>query len=212
MNKSIKLVAAAVGAIAFMGLVACSGSSNSSETGLYGNLPAEYGKMMTERDALKEKAKNIKTEAEKAELIAQGQKMDEEWSAKLEETAKGLDGKPLTITDSLFKVTAPVSLQFEKLQGSDLEPQFKVDGTAEAAQELTRENTYLSKLIVYLAGYDKEGTELFTSEIGTVAGTLDGTTLVIPAGAPVEFTHLRFNDKYVEEYPKATTLKLTVEL
>ncbi len=205
MFKSIRMIACAAGAIAFMGLGSCSGGS---EKGLFGNLTSEYAEMMTERDELKKEAENIKTEAEKAEFIEKGKKLDEKWSEKLEESAKELDGKQLEVTDSLFKVTTPLTLEFEKLLGSNLEPNFKVDGAAETTHEITKENTYLGTLIVYLAGYDKDGKELFTSEIGKVEGKLTDDKLVVPAGAPVKFTSLRFNDKYVKEYPETTSMML----
>lgn len=202
---------AAIAATAAMMLSSCSGSGSGSDKGsLFGSLPSEYAEMMAERDNLKAKAKDIKSEAEKAELIQKGKEMEEKWSAKLEKTAKGLDGKEITLTDSLFKVTAPISLTFEKLNGNDLEPSFKVNGSAETAETITIEESYLPARIVYIAGYDAEGNELFKSEVGKVAGTLTDRTLEIPAGAQVEFETLKFNDKYVDKYPEAKTLRLII--
>ncbi len=202
---------AAIAATAVMMLSSCSGSGSGSDKGsLFGSLPSEYAEMMSERNALKAKAKDIKSEAEKAELIAKGQELNEKWSAKLENTAKGLDGKQINLTDSIFKATAPVSLTFKELKGSDLGARFMVNGSAETVEPVTIENTYSSSRIVFIAGYDAEGNELFKSEIGKVAGTHAGTTLEIPAGAQVEFTTLKFNDKYVDKYPEAKTLKLII--
>ncbi len=208
--KKIATLAAFAATVAIM-LSSCSGSGSGSDKGsLFGSLPSEYAEMMTERDNLKEKAKEIKSESEKAELIQKGKEMDEKWSAKLKNTAKGLDGKGIALTDSLFKVTAPVSLTFEKLNGNDLEPSFKVNGAAETVEPTTFEKTYSTTRTVYIAGYDAEGKELFKSEVGRVAGTLTDTTLEIPAGTPVEFGNLRFYDKYVDKYPEAKTLKLII--
>lgn len=200
---------ATIAATAMMMLSSCSGSGSDNGS-LFGSLPSEYAEMMAERDALKEKAKDIKSEAEKAEFIEKGKKLDEKWSKKLEKSAKDLDGKELNITDSIFKITAPLSLTFENLQSSDLEPSFKVNGSAETVEPTTVENTYLTARTVYIAGYDAEGNELFKSEVGKVAGTLTGTTLEIPAGTPVEFGTLRFSDRYVDKYPETKTLKLII--
>lgn len=200
---------ATIAATAMMMLSSCSGSGSDNGS-LFGSLPSEYAEMMAERDAFKEKAKDIKSEAEKAEFIEKGKKLDEKWSKKLEKSAKDLDGKELNITDSIFKITAPLSLTFENLQSSDLEPSFKVNGSAETVEPTTVENTYLTARTVYIAGYDAEGNELFKSEVGKVAGTLTGTTLEIPAGTPVEFGTLRFSDRYVDKYPETKTLKLII--
>lgn len=200
---------ATIAATAMMMLSSCSGSGSDNGS-LFGSLPSEYAEMMAERDAFKEKAKDIKSEAEKAELIEKGKKLDEKWSKKLEKSAKDLDGKEINITDSIFKITAPLSLTFENLQSSDLEPNFKVNGSAETVEPTTLENTYLAAHPVYIAGYDAEGTELFKSQVGKVAGTLTGTTLEIPAGTPVEFGTLRFSDRYVDKYPETKTLKLII--
>lgn len=211
--KTMKKIATfvAIAATAVMMLSSCSGSGSGSDKGsLFGSLPSEYAEMMSARDALKEKAKEIKSEAEKAELIEKGKKLDEKWSKKLEESAKGLDGKEINLTDSIFKTTTPLTLTFEKLQGSDLEPSFKVNGSAETVEAITVENTYLTTQTVYIAGYDAEGTELFKSDVGRVTGTLTGTTLEIPAGTQVELGTLTFNDRYVDKYPEAKTLKLII--
>ena len=88
-----------LGAIAFPILTSCSGGS-ASKASLFGSLPAEHEQFQAEKDAIKAKAKDIKTEADKAKLIAESQEMEEKWAAKIEETAKSLDGKPIGITDS----------------------------------------------------------------------------------------------------------------
>lgn len=204
--KKVLLLSMAVLALL---VTSCSGAGSDNDKGsLFGSLPKEYAKMMAERENLKEQAKNVKSEAEKAKLIEKGKKMDEEWSAKLESTAKGLDGKEIVLADGEFKVTAPLSLTFEKLNGNDLEPSFMINGSAENIDPITIENRYLPSCIVYIAGYDAEGNELFKSEVGSIKGTLTNNVLEIPAGVQVEFTTLRFNGKYVDEYSAAKTLKL----
>ncbi len=210
MKKNATLTA--IMTVAVMMLSSCSGTGSGFDKGsLFGSLPSEYAEMIAERDKLQEKAKDIKSEADKAELMEEAKEMDEKWSAKLENTAKGLDGKTINVTDSLFNVTEPMSLTFEKLNGNDFEPSFKVNGSAEAAEAITRDKTYLSSMIVYIAGYDAESNELFASEIGTIAGTLTDTTLEIPAGTSVEFGTLRFKDKYVEKYSEVKSLKLIIK-
>lgn len=190
-----------------MTLASCSGSG-SGKSALFGSLPSEYANMMAESDKLIEEAKNIKTAEDKQKLIEKSQKMDEKWSAKLEKTAKSLDGKEITLVEDFFKVTEPISLTFEELVGNDLEPRFRVNGSAETIESITIESGYLAYRTVYIAGYDAEGNEVFKSDVGSVKGTFANNVLEIPAGTEVEFTTLSFNDSYVDKYPEAKTLKL----
>ena len=72
-------------ALASFTLASCSGS-NASESDLFGAIPGEMTQFQSEMDALQEKAKDIKTEADKKKLIAESQEIQEKYTAKIEET------------------------------------------------------------------------------------------------------------------------------
>ena len=191
-----------------MTMSSCSGSDAGSDKSLlFGSLPSEYAEFKSKRDKLNEEAKDIKTEEEKAELIKKGKKLDEKWTPKLEEVAKGLDGREINITDSIFKVTAPISLTFEKLKGSTLEPIFKINGSAETTEPIMIENTFNPSRLVYIAGYGADGNELFKSQVGRISGNVSGNKLEIPAGTSIEFTTLKFDSAYVDKYIETKTIK-----
>lgn len=208
--KKIRTLVAVI-ATAVITLTSCSGSgAGSDKNSIFGSLPSEYSEYMAERAKLKEKGEKVTTEAEKAELIEKGKKLDEKWSAKLEKAAREVDGKEINITDSLFKVTSPISLTFEKLNGSSLAPRFKINGSAENAELITVENTFNPQRYVYLAGYDAQGNQLFRMEVGKITGEINGTTLEIQPGTPVDFSTLKFYPADVDKYPEAKTYKLIV--
>lgn len=200
-----------LGAIAFPILTSCSGGS-ASKASLFGSLPAEHEQFQAEKDAIKAKAKDIKTEADKAKLIAESQEMEEKWAAKIEETAKSLDGKPIGITDSEIKVTTPLSLTFDGFfSKSDLTPLFKINGSAKAAADITPEGEYPRAVYsVYIVGYDATGQETFSSKIGHITAEQTDNTAVIKAGTPVNFESLQFSGKKAADYQLTETLKLEV--
>ena len=186
-------------------LSSCSGSEKSM---LFGSLPAKYAELKEERAKLDEKAKNIKTEEEKAEIIKKGKKLEEKWIPKLERAATKLDGKDIPLAEGVFKVTSPISLTFEKLKNHSLEPIFKINGSAVTNEAIKIENTFSQYRIVYIAGYDAEGNEVYKSQVGKIYGEVTKNVLEIPAGTPVEFSTLTFNSSLVDKYPEAKTLKL----
>ncbi len=197
-------------------LASCSGggsssSSSSSSTPLFGSLAGEYAKYAEKRAEIEAKAKNITTEAEKAKLVNEAMEMQDELSVKIEEAAKSLDGKTVEVEAGDFKVTEPISLTFEKFYGSDLEAIFKVNGKAEAANEIDTGDYVLSGRVVNIVGYDADGNKLYSAEIGTVAVTNRDGKGIIAAGTPVKLSSVRYSDKYVEEYQKASTLKLELK-
>lgn len=196
---------ATLAVVALMALSSCSGSDNCL---LFGTIPSEYAELKAQRDKLEEEAKNVKTEEDKAKLIKKNQELDEKWAPKLEKAATALDGKEINITDSLIKVTSPISLTFEKLGSRNLDPIFKINGSAETAETITFENTFSQSRIVYIAGYDAAGNEVYKSQVGRISGEVKLNTLEIPAGTPVEFSTLTFSGSYVDKYPEAKTLKL----
>lgn len=202
-----KLATLATFAAAIMMILSSCSGSGSGNSLLFGDLPSEFAKFKTQRDKLDEEAKNVKTEAEKAEIIKKGEKLEKKWSPKLEKASAKLDGKEINFSDSFFKVTSPVSLTFEKLSSRTLEPVFKINGSVETAETITVEKTFSQTQAVYIAGCDGEGNELYTIRVGRITGDVNGNTLVIPAGTPVVFSNLTFNGSYVDKYPEAKTLK-----
>lgn len=207
MKKTFKLMALA--AILLPVMSSCGGSS---ETTLFGALPGTFTKYLQEKDALEEEGKNIQSEADKAKFIEKSKKMEEEWTAKIEETAKGLDGKQIEFAESDIKVTEPISLELKSVSSSSLAPTFNIKGAAETATEITLDYSYEpSSVSVYVVGYNAEGTELFKIHAGSVAvsGYADGKA-TIAAGTPVELKTLSYVNKDTENYIAATELKLEV--
>ncbi|MGM9816383.1 MAG: hypothetical protein ACI304_04925 [Lepagella sp.] len=211
MKTFLKLAAIAlVSLISLPILSSCGGASGGS--GLFGGLPDKFADMQKEQDALREEAKKIENEQDKAKLIEKSEKMKEEWTVKIENEAKALDGKEISFADSDIKVSKPVSLTytdfFSKL---DLTPAFKVNGEAAAAVDITPESKYaLDRFSVYVVGYDDAGQETFQSKVGSIKAEVNGDKAVVKAGTPVEFDTLQFSDKKVEEYQKTKSLKLEV--
>lgn len=190
-------------------LASCSGGSS---TPLFGSLAGEYAKYAEKKAEIEKKAESITSEEEKAKLLKEAKEMQEEWSVKIEDAAKSLDGKSVEVEAGDFKVTEPISLTFEDFYNkSDLKPIFKANGKAEAANEINTGNYVLPNRIVNIVGYDAEGQKLYSNEIGTVAVTNRDGKGIIAAGTPVELTSVRYSDKYVKEYLKATTLKLELK-
>lgn len=208
--KIFKLMALAAIAMPFM--FSCSGSGSSSDTLLFGALPGQFEQLLAEQAELKEKAKDIKSEAEKAELIKKSEEIKEKWSGKIEESAKALDGKQIEFAQSDVKVTQPVSLQYEGFfSKSDMTPKFKINGAAEVTSEINTDAPYiLPSEHVYIVGYNAEGQEVYRIKSGFVAAeNVDGKS-VVKAGTPVTFDPIVFSDNKVEQYKEAKTLKLEV--
>ena len=187
-------------------LSSCSGSG-SGKSLLFGSIPSEYAEFKEKRDKLDEQAKNITSEAEKEELLKKSKKLEEKWTPKLEKAATELDGKEITFTDSIFKVTSPVSLTFEKLSSRSLAPVFKINGAVETAVPITVEKTFNPTLLVYIAGYDASGKDLYHIKVGKISGDVKLNVLEIPAGTPVEFSTLTFDSTKLDQYPEAKTLR-----
>lgn len=206
MNHLNKL---ALAVIATFALTACSGGS-SSNTNLFGDVPEILQKYDEEQDALKEKGKNIKSEEEKAKLIAESKKVDEEYTAKVETASKKLDGKALDVTSEDFDITTPISLTYEEISSAKkLNPKFKVNGEAKTTKEIALAQTVFStKCPVQIVGFDAEGNEVYHLQVGTVEVATENGQSTVAAGAPVEFTTLTLRTNYLEDYSKATSLKL----
>lgn len=208
--KTIKLMALV--AILTPMLFSCSGGVGSSDTLLFGSLPGVYGQFQTEKDQLQEEAKNINSEADKAKLIEKSEKMKEEWSAKIEESAKSIDGKTIEFAESDIKVINPISLQFDGFfSKTDMTPKFKINGSAEAPAEINTGEMYVgTSENVYIVGYNAEGQEVYQIKGGFIpVENVDGKA-VVKAGTAVNFDTFHFSGKKVEEYEAAKTLKLEV--
>lgn len=209
--KSLKLFVATL-AVAAITMSSCSDGTGSSGTPLFGSLPGVYEKFQTEQDKLSEEAKNIKSEADKAKLIEKAEKIQEEWSAKIEESAKALDGKTIEFAESDIKINEPLSLEFDGFTSkSDLAPKFKINGSCETASEINTGVVYLGPSEkVYIVGYDADGQQVYKVKVGAVsAENVDGNA-VVKAAEPVTFTPVYFSEKEVGEYKAAKTLKLEV--
>ena len=194
-------------------LFACSGGS-STDTNLYGSLPEKYEKFMQEKADLKKQAENIKTEADKKELIEKSEKMQAEWKVKIEECAKTLNGKPIEVEKCDFTITTPLSLEFTDFySNSNLTPSFKINGEATATSDMKTGNDFiLPSENVYLVGYNAEGQEVYKTLVGNIAAeNVDGKAFV-KAGTPVEFKKLKFSKSDIEKGCKdAKTYKLELK-
>lgn len=194
-------------------LFACSGGS-STDTNLYGSLPEKYEKFMQEKADLKKQAENIKTEADKKELIEKSEKMQAEWKVKIEECAKTLNGKPIEVEKCDFTITTPLSLEFTDFySNSNLTPSFKINGEATATSDMKTGNDFiLPSENVYLVGYNAEGQEVYKTLVGNIAAeNVDGKAFV-KAGTPVEFKKLKFCKSDIENGCKdAKTYKLELK-
>lgn len=193
-------------------MLSCSGGGSTSDSTLFGPLPEYFEQISAEQTKLKEDAKNIKSEAEKAELIKKSEEMKEKWGAKIEESAKALNGKPVEFAESNIKVTAPVSLEFDGFfSKSDMTPKFNVNGSAEAASEINAGVDYvLPKEKVYVVGYNAEGQQVYKIDVGSIAvENVDGKAIV-KAGTPVVFSSFHMSDSKAAEYKAAKTVKLEV--
>lgn len=206
MRKIFKLVA--IIAILLPTLTSCSGGSGSKSI-IFGTFPSVYEKFMKEKETLEAEAKDIKTEADKAEYLKKTEKLKQKWSEKLETAAKSADGQTLEFTESNVKVTEPISLTFEKMD-KDLKPVYTFNGKAEAGSEIQANISVFNLVSVNLCGYDEAGNEVFSTKVGNVNSTKENDKLV-PAGTQVNFTKLYFSGKDVEAYMKAKTLKLVID-
>lgn len=208
--KSLKHLAAS-SAIALTILSSCSGGgAGKSDSLLYGNLPAVHSEMQEAKKSIKEEFIAAKSESQGKDLMEKANKLEKEFSEKIEAAAKALDNREINISEGDLKITAPVNLTYEGFFSQmDMTPNFKVNGSAEAANDITiNSDLPLSGYNVYIVGYGPDNEELFVSKVGMIDAEINGKTAVIKAGTPVKFDHLHFSKKETDEYQKATSLKL----
>lgn len=188
----------------------CSGDGSSDS--MFGSLPKVYGEYLEAGNKLKEEAKNIKTDEDKAKYIEKTEKLKEKWSVKIEKAAKKLDGKTINFEEGMFKVTQPISFQFDKIDGrSGLIAEFNFIGAAEASYDIVLNRSYkVTSASVKMVGYDAAGQETFSFDVGeTDVADKDGK-YIITKGTPVNFGYFRFGGDNVEKYKNTKVLKLEV--
>lgn len=198
-------------AIALTILSSCSGGGASkSESLLYGNLPAVHSEMQEAKNSIKEEFIAAKSESQGKDLIEKANKLEKEYSEKIEAAAKALDNREINFSEGDLKITAPVTLTYESFfSQSDMTPYFKVNGSAEAATDITFAGEHpLSGYNVYIVGYGPDNEELFASKVGMIDAEINGETAVIKAGTPVKFDRLQFSSNETDEYRKTASLKL----
>ena len=204
--KIIKLMALV--AIFMPLLFSCSGGSSSS--GMFGSLPDKYGKFVEEKAKIEKEAENIKSEAEKKELIEKSEKLNKEWKVKIEQSAKELDGKPIEIAECQFSVTSPISLEFRDFHSeARLIPSFKVNGEAKAASDINTDVDYvMNQEPVNIVGYDAEGKQINKNTIGHITvENVDGK-IFIKANTPIQFDSIIFNESDLESDKNVKSFKL----
>lgn len=223
--KKSNLFAPALVALALTTLASCGGGAgSSSDSKFFGSVPGVFMQMTEKKDALKEQFKNCSSESEAKSIMEDAESAEKEYTAKIEEAAKALDGKTIEIeTNDYFRVNSPVALTYDGFRSkSDLTPRFKLAGNIEAAQVYQSENSKtlsgssdVSRYVglsepVYLVGLDDAGNELFTSKIAYFPiGKIADTELGIPAGTPLTFETFTITDKNAEGCAKATKLQLS---
>lgn len=188
----------------------CSGDDAKSP--FFGSLPKVYGEYKEAGDKLKEEAKDIKTEEEKAKYLEKSEKLQQKWAEKLETAAKKIDGKPLEFGESDIKVTTPVSFQFKDItEKSSLYVVFNFNGSAETKEDITIDRMYIGMTIsVNLVGYDVENKVMFSYPVGKVQSVEKDGKIFIPAGTSVEFNTFQFGGNSLDAYINTTVLKLEV--
>lgn len=197
-------------AIAVMTLSSCSGGGNASESLFLGTLPAIHGEMQQAKKSIQEEYKAVQSESQAKSLMAKAEKLEKEYSEKIEKAAQSLDNKEVRITDGDLKVTSPVTLNycgfFSKF---DMTPEFNVKGGAEATTDIMPEGKYpLTAYAVYIVGYGPDSQELFKCKVGHMDAEVNNGTAVIKAGTPVRFDRFHISNKETDAYQQATTLKL----
>lgn len=208
MRSLTKLMAMA--AIIASALWSCSGGG--ADTLLFGKLPGVYAGMLADKEAIREEAKSVSSASQMKDLSEKADKLQEEWAARIEEAARGLDGREIEFAESDITVTKPLSLTYEGFfSKSSMTPDFIVSGEAEASADIIPESKLpLTSYTVYIVGYDAAGQEVFANKVGFIPAEMAGGKSVIKAGTPVDFDHLYFSEKKAEDYPKAAVLKLEV--
>lgn len=197
-------------AVIFPMMSSCTGDDSSKSP--FGSLPKVYGEYLEEGSKLKEQAKSIKTEEDKAKYLEKSEKLTKKWSEKIETTAKKLDGKTLNFEDGMFKVVQPISFQFNEMnEMSYLYAVFGFNGVAEASYDIVLNRSYkVTSTSVKMIGCDSDGQELFKFDVGNIDVSDKEGKYIITKGTPVTFNVFRFGGDDIEKYKNTQYLKLEV--
>lgn len=207
MTKMLRLMVLV--AIMLPMMLSCSGDGDKS---IFGSLPKVYNEYMEAGTKLYEELINIKTDQDNAEYLEKSEKLQQEWSGKIEQASKSLDGKVINFGEGDFKVTEPISFQFKEIsQKGSLSSTFNFNGSAEAASDIILQRSYyVPSTSVYMIGYDAEGQEIFKERVGKINVEEKDGQSVIPAGTPIKFDSFSFGGLYVDKYDQVTVVKLEV--
>lgn len=188
----------------------CSGDDSSKSP--FGSLPKVYDEYLEAGSKLKEEAKSIKTEEDKAKYLKKSEELTKKWSEKIESTAKKLDGKTLNFEDGMFKVEQPISFQFNEMNDmSYLYAVFGFNGVAEASYDIVLDRSCkITDTSVKMIGCDSTGQELFSFDVGNIDVVDKEGKNIITKGTPVVFNVFRFGGKDIEKYKNTQYLKLEV--
>lgn len=188
----------------------CSGDDSSKSP--FGSLPKVYDEYLEAGNKLKEEAKNIKSEEDKAKYLKKSEELTKKWSEKIESTAKKLDGNTLNFEDGMFKVEQPISFQFNEMKEmSYLYAVFGFNGVAEASYDIVLNRNYkITSTSVKMIGCDSDSQELFNFDVGNIDVVDKEGKYIITKGTPIKFNVFRFGGNDIEKYMNTQYLKLEV--
>ncbi len=221
-----KLLIAAFLMAAAVTFTSCGGGSGSaSDSRFFGKVPGIFANMIEKKEVLKEQYKTCSTEDEAKKIYAEAESAEKDFSAKLEEAAKGLDGKTIEIQSSPeITVKSPITLTFDGFQSKlDMTPRFKLAGDVVAGQDYqSKDSKSISKAggditrytglseHVYLIGLDDTGAQVFRSKVAYFPiGLITDSELGVKAGTKLVFETFTITEKNVEGCLKATSLQLS---
>lgn len=226
MKHKNKLLAATFLMASAVTLTSCGGDSGSSaDSKFFGKVPGIFANMTEQKKTLKDQYKTCSSEDEIEKLQKEAELAEKDFSTRLEEAAKAMDGKTIEIKSTPeITVNSPATLTFDGFQSQlDLTPRFRLTGDVAAAQNYQSEDCKrisasagdLSKYSglsqhVYLIGLDDTGTQVFSSKVAFFPiGLITSSELGVKAGTKLEFETFTINEKNVEGCLKATSLQLS---
>ena len=213
MKKILKSLAALTIVAISMSLTSCSGGGSSTKSILFGTLPGIMQEYEAKKDKLEEKAKDVKTEEDKAKLIKEKEELQKKWTPKIEEAAKALEGSPIDVTNGDFTVTSPITLSMKGINSYSV-PYFEVSGEVKAAKDIEGSTQSMYQLTVYIAGYDDAGNALFKNKIGYIKAEEDPNRKYMPLvlkDTPVTLTQINYIVSDSKAYEEANVLKIVLE-
>lgn len=205
-------------------LSACgnSGSSSSSSSGIFGNIPEQMKEYDLKTDELHAKINNDNY----AKIQKQLDDLKAKYKENLTKESEAINGKevPVEIDTEILKQEGPFTIVYQSMNNKA--PNLGFDGKIVAVKDLKlnigekdlKPSPYLSgdfkvvvKMPVGIEFIDKEGNVVLTrNEIGTLPAENNGTSAVVKAGTPINF-----KDRSFPMSPKmadVTKIKLFVDL